>query len=112
MIKLKYVYIARDETDKKLTSVCTGCEPLKGVRNRCIAPAFHRYALSIFAMHPTAVKVEVMDLSGWTPGADIEALPWIVTAARTEETRALSPRALSFSFPGSDVETIASPFQA
>lgn len=106
MIVLKYVLIARDETDKKLAVLSTGLELFKGVRNRCVASRFHNLLLSMFAMHSTAVKVEVMDLSGWEPGVDVESLNWLLTASKTEETRALSPRALVFSFPDAEVETV------
>lgn len=106
MIVLKYVLIARDENDEKLCVVSTGRELFRGVRNRCIAPGFHRFVLSIFAMHPMAVKVEMMSLVGWTPGIDIETLLWVLTASRTEEMCALSPRALAFSFPDVAVEAV------
>jgi len=99
MIKLKYACIARDKADKKLVVVSTHWEPTKGVRGRCIDGRFHRFALSIFALHPEAVRVEVMSLDGWKPGVDVETLSWVVTASRDEEMRALSPRALRFSFP-------------
>lgn len=108
MIKLKYVLIARDDQDKKLMSVSTGCELFRGVRNRCVAPAFHRYLQSIFRMHPTVTRIEVMDLAGWVPGVDVESLNWLLTASKTEETRALSERALVFSFPDA-VESVVAP---
>lgn len=106
MIKLKYVLIARDDQDKKLMSVSTGCELFSGVRKRCVSSKFHRYLQSVFAMHSTAVRVEVMDLAGWVPGVDVETLPWLLTASKDEETRALSDRALLFSFPDAAEEKV------
>ena len=109
MIKLKYVCIARDERDAKLSSVSTHWEPIKGVRGRCVHPSFHRFVLSIFALHPDACKVEVMSLEGWQPGTDIETLPWVLTANRSEAARECSPRALAYRFPDTEVETVVAP---
>lgn len=106
MIKLKYVLIPRDETDKRLGCLSTGLDLFKGVRNRCVASKFHSLLLSMFNMHPDATRVEVMDLAGWEPGVDVESLNWLLTASKTEETRSLSPRALVFSFPDAEVETV------
>ena len=99
MIVLKYVCIARDDQGRSLVSVCTHREPATGVRKRCMAPVFHRFMLSMLAQHPTATSVETRSLEGWEPGADVESLRWVVTASRTEETRAVSPRVLAYSFP-------------
>jgi hypothetical protein len=109
MIKMKYHCIARDEHDKKLSSVSCHWEPVKGVRGRCIHPSFHRFVLSIFALHPDACKIEVMSLETWKPGVDVETLPWVLTASRNEEARAMSGRALAYRFPDTEVERLEAP---
>lgn len=101
MIVVRWVLLLRDETDKRIGTLSTGTEPLGGVRGRSVTSRMHRLLNSCFNMHPDAASIDIVSLEGWRAGAgmDLDLQPLVLTARKTEETRALSDRALLISFP-------------
>jgi len=101
MIVVRWVLLIRDETDKRIGTLSTGTGPLTGVRGRKVTSGMHKLLNSCFNMHSDAASIDVVALAGYVPGTgmDLDLQPLVFTARKTEETRAVSDRALLISFP-------------
>jgi len=92
MIEVRYALIVRDDVGSRLAVVGTGREP-KTLHGK-IAPAFHGFCSSLLARYPVAVSIEMVP---WRAGVDVELVPVMVVARRTEQTGQLAYR-----FPSSE----------
>jgi hypothetical protein len=97
--RVHYGLVIRDEQGCKLGVWGTGCKPLRKAHRSKVTPDMNKLIRWVFELHPDAVCIEV---APWC--SDIEQAPAILIAQKTEEMRAISPNALLFSFPGSEVE--------
>ncbi len=80
MSETLYALIGRDAHGKRLLVVGTPREAF--TLHGKVAPSFHRFCLSLFALRPQASSIDVVR---WHTGLDLETAPVVLIARRTEE---------------------------